>query len=118
MERKGSSRARNEGGSGSLRYHGYYIGPVVLEVPSSSCDDNIPRLVTCWENPIVVGRHAFGDQYKSRTLSRQAQAPLKCPLPPSLARNNRGKCTITMGPVSDWRVEGISLHKRLMAATY
>lgn len=25
---------------------------------------NIPRLVTCWEKPIVVGRHAFGDQYK------------------------------------------------------
>ena len=21
---------------------------------------NIPRLVTCWEKPIVVGRHAFG----------------------------------------------------------
>lgn len=25
---------------------------------------NIPRLVTCWKKPIVVGRHAFGDQYK------------------------------------------------------
>jgi len=26
---------------------------------------NIPRLVTTWEKPIVVGRHAFGDQYKA-----------------------------------------------------
>ena len=26
---------------------------------------NIPRLVTTWDRPIVVGRHAFGDQYKA-----------------------------------------------------
>eukprot|EP01089_Gocevia_fonbrunei_P014119 TRINITY_DN37_c0_g2_i1.p1 TRINITY_DN37_c0_g2~~TRINITY_DN37_c0_g2_i1.p1 ORF type:complete len:414 (+),score=99.46 TRINITY_DN37_c0_g2_i1:102-1343(+) len=26
---------------------------------------NVPRLVTTWEIPIVVGRHAFGDQYKA-----------------------------------------------------
>ena len=26
---------------------------------------NIPRLVTCWTKPIVVGRHAFGDQYRA-----------------------------------------------------
>jgi len=26
---------------------------------------NIPRLVTCWEKPIVIGRHAYGDQYKA-----------------------------------------------------
>jgi isocitrate dehydrogenase len=27
--------------------------------------DNIPRLVVGWNNPIVVGRHAFGDQYRA-----------------------------------------------------
>jgi isocitrate dehydrogenase len=26
---------------------------------------NIPRLVTSWTKPIVIGRHAFGDQYKA-----------------------------------------------------
>ena len=26
---------------------------------------NIPRYVPGWENPIIVGRHAFGDQYKA-----------------------------------------------------
>ena len=26
---------------------------------------NIPRLVPGWTRPIVVGRHAFGDQYKA-----------------------------------------------------
>lgn len=26
---------------------------------------NVPRLVPGWEKPIVIGRHAFGDQYKA-----------------------------------------------------
>src|SRR3984893_767183 len=26
---------------------------------------NIPRLVTTWNKPIIVGRHAFGDQYRA-----------------------------------------------------
>jgi len=26
---------------------------------------NIPRLVTPWEKPIIIGRHAYGDQYKA-----------------------------------------------------
>jgi len=26
---------------------------------------NIPRLVTTWTRPIIVGRHAFGDQYRA-----------------------------------------------------
>jgi isocitrate dehydrogenase len=27
--------------------------------------DNVPRLIPGWTDPIVVGRHAFGDQYKA-----------------------------------------------------
>lgn len=27
--------------------------------------DNIPRIVPAWEKPIIIGRHAFGDQYKA-----------------------------------------------------
>jgi isocitrate dehydrogenase len=26
---------------------------------------NVPRLVTGWKKPIIIGRHAFGDQYKA-----------------------------------------------------
>jgi len=26
---------------------------------------NVPRLVTNWTAPIIVGRHAFGDQYRA-----------------------------------------------------
>lgn len=27
--------------------------------------NNIPRLVPGWKQPIIIGRHAFGDQYKA-----------------------------------------------------
>lgn len=26
---------------------------------------NVPRLVSCWKKPIIIGRHAYGDQYKA-----------------------------------------------------
>ena len=29
---------------------------------------NIPRLVPGWSNPIIIGRHAHGDQYKAKDL--------------------------------------------------
>ena len=29
---------------------------------------NIPRIVRTWDDPIVVGRHAFGDQYKATEM--------------------------------------------------
>ena len=29
---------------------------------------NIPRLVPGWTEPIILGRHAFGDQYKATDL--------------------------------------------------
>ena len=35
--------------------------PIVIE--------NIPKLVPHWKNPIVVARHAFGDQYKAIDVS-------------------------------------------------
>ncbi|ABN65656.1 Isocitrate dehydrogenase [NADP] peroxisomal (Oxalosuccinate decarboxylase) (IDH) (PS-NADP-IDH) (CtIDP2) [Scheffersomyces stipitis CBS 6054] len=30
--------------------------------------DNIPRIVPQWEKPIIIGRHAFGDQYKATDI--------------------------------------------------
>ena len=29
---------------------------------------NIPRIVRTWDSPIIVGRHAFGDQYKATEM--------------------------------------------------
>lgn len=39
---------------------------------------NIPRLVPGWTQPIVIGRHAFGDQYKAmdRTVTKMGKVEL------------------------------------------
>uniref|UniRef100_A0A915KIJ7 Isocitrate dehydrogenase [NADP] n=1 Tax=Romanomermis culicivorax TaxID=13658 RepID=A0A915KIJ7_ROMCU len=29
---------------------------------------NVPRLVKCWKKPIIIGRHAFGDQYQATDM--------------------------------------------------
>jgi len=39
------------------------LGGVVFRAPIIC--QNVPRLVPGWTKPIVVGRHAFGDQYKA-----------------------------------------------------
>jgi len=39
------------------------LGGVVFRAPIIC--QNVPRLVPGWTNPIVIGRHAFGDQYKA-----------------------------------------------------
>lgn len=45
---------------------------------------NIPRLVPHWNKPIMIGRHAFGDQYKATDFTTKG----------------RGKLTITFTPES------------------
>jgi isocitrate dehydrogenase len=39
------------------------LGGVIFREPIVI--DNIPRLVPGWKKPIIVGRHAFGDQYRA-----------------------------------------------------
>ena len=39
------------------------LGGVVFRAPIIC--KNVPRLVPGWTDPIVIGRHAFGDQYKA-----------------------------------------------------
>src|SRR5262247_3193631 len=39
------------------------LGGVIFREPIIM--SNVPRLVTSWTKPIVVGRHAHGDQYKA-----------------------------------------------------
>ena len=39
------------------------LGGVVFREPIVI--DNIPRIIPGWTDPIVIGRHAFGDQYKA-----------------------------------------------------
>lgn len=54
---------------------------------------NVPRLVTNWNRPIVIGRHAHGDQYKATDI----------------VTHGRGKLTMTFepedgSPAQSWEV--------------
>ena len=40
-----------------------YLGGTVFREPILC--QNVPRLVPSWNKPIVIGRHAFGDQYRA-----------------------------------------------------
>ena len=52
------------------------LGGVVFRQPIIC--QNVPRLVPGWTKPIVVGRHAFGDQYKA-TDFRFHRGPARSP---------------------------------------
>tara|TARA_Y100001935_G_C17262746_1_gene487395 strand:- start:8 stop:1228 length:1221 start_codon:yes stop_codon:yes gene_type:complete len=63
---------------------------------------NIPRLVTSWDKPICIGRHAFGDQYKATDFLTKG----------------KGKLTVTFTPESgepqsfevyDFKGDGVAL---------
>jgi isocitrate dehydrogenase len=44
---------------------------------------NVPRLVPSWTDPIVIGRHAFGDQYRATELAIPGAGTLKLTFVPS-----------------------------------
>lgn len=43
---------------------------------------NVPRLVPGWEKPMVVGRHAFGDQYRATDIQIPGKGTLKMTFTP------------------------------------
>lgn len=47
--------------NGTIRNH---LGGTVFREPIVI--DRIPRLVPSWKQPIIIGRHAFGDQYRAK----------------------------------------------------
>ncbi|MDF3291106.1 MULTISPECIES: NADP-dependent isocitrate dehydrogenase [Streptomyces] len=50
------------------------LGGVIFREPIIIA--NVPRLVPGWTRPIVVGRHAFGDQYRATDLKVPGQGTL------------------------------------------
>lgn len=55
---------------------------------------NIPRLVPGWKKPIVIGRHAFGDQYRATDFLTKG----------------KGKLTITFQPEDGRPAESYEVH--------
>src|SRR6476469_9705005 len=50
------------------------LGGVIFREPIIM--SNVPRLVPGWTKPIVVGRHAFGDQYRATDLKVPGEGTL------------------------------------------
>jgi len=45
--------------------------------------DNVPRLVPGWTKPIVIGRHAFGDQYRATDMKVEGAGTLTLSFQPA-----------------------------------
>jgi len=64
---------------------------------------NVPRLVTGWTKPIVIGRHAFGDQYKATDIVIPGSGRLEISWTPDA----QSKCQTPMKfTVYDYESEG------------
>src|SRR6266540_5463364 len=57
------------------------LGGVIFREPIVI--SNIPRLVPGWTKPIVIGRHAFGDQYRAEDIKVPGEGTLTLTFTPS-----------------------------------
>ena len=57
------------------------LGGVIFREPIVI--SNVPRLVPGWTKPIVIGRHAFGDQYKATDVKIPSEGTLTLTFTPS-----------------------------------
>jgi isocitrate dehydrogenase len=65
---------------------------------------NIPRYVKLWNQPIIIGRHAFGDQYKASELIAEHGGKVKLVL-----EDNNGNVTNTIEVIDFKEKSGIAL---------
>ena len=79
------------------------LGGVIFREPIVI--SNIPRLVPGWTKPIVIGRHAFGDQYRATDLVVPGEGTLTLTYTPEGRRPSRSSSRSTTSPAaaSRWR---------------
>jgi len=63
---------------------------------------NIPRYLNVWTKPIIIGRHAFGDQYRCAEMTIPGPGKLKM-----VFEGTDG--TVKEVPVTEFKGEGVSL---------
>ena len=56
--------------------------------------NNVPKLVPNWTDPICIGRHAFGDQYKATDVVIKGKGNLLCLLSQKMEKQFLGKYII------------------------
>lgn len=76
------------------------IGGTVFREPIIC--SNVPRLVPGWTQPIVIGRHAFGDQYKATDVVLKGKGKLKMSF-----TNEQGE--VQEWEVYDFKGDGVAL---------
>ena len=64
-----------------------YLGGTVFREPIVI--PRIPRLVPGWKKPIVIGRHAFGDQYRAKDLVAKGPGKLEMVYTPDGGKEQR-----------------------------
>ena len=64
-----------------------YLGGTVFREPIVI--PRIPRLVPGWKKPIVIGRHAFGDQYRAKDLVAKSPGKLEMVYTPDGGKEQR-----------------------------
>ena len=69
--------------------------PIVIE--------NIPRLVPGWTKPIIIGRHAFGDQYRAEDFVVPGEGKLTMTFDARGRRRARSRSTSSTSPAAAWR---------------
>ena len=62
----------------------------------------VPRLVPGWQQPIVIGRHAFGDQYRATDVLIDGPGKLEMTFTDASGR-------VTRWPVYDFQKPGVAL---------
>lgn len=72
---------------------------------------NIPRLVTGWEKPIIIGRHAHADQYKATDFVVPSAGQLEMKFTPADGSN------VISYVVHDFKGPGVSLGRKMFFST-
>ena len=79
------------------------LGGVIFREPIVI--SNIPRLVPGWTKPIIIGRHAFGDQYRAEDFVVPGEGTLTLTFTPKDGgdADRAARCSTSRAAASRWR---------------
>ena len=76
------------------------LGGVIFREPIIC--KNVPRLVPGWTQPIIVGRHAFGDQYRATDFKVPGKGKLTITFVGEDGKRSRRRCSTSPAAASPW----------------
>ena len=81
---------------------------------------NVPRLVPGWTKPLIIGRHAFGDQYRATDFLVPGPGKLTMTFTPDGGGESPRRMTSSSSrkPASPWACTTWIKHRRLRRACF